>query len=241
MGVALSVRRCLPTLHSASSLSTRACALTSMGQVCRKSTLCPPAVTKIVWCSQVHPSCFRHMMMAPVGSLTLLHVVSSQPIVAAVSMPCAKWCQLFVPYCLCPRHDGLDSAWVHRVALVHRGPSGKGSSCVLAWQAPSDGSPEGFQFRRRHAHSLYAVQTARRLPRFGDLARDGPVLLVELDVGHPLLGFGQPSVLRSTLPRCPCSVRISAQDTRVRDNPLAERLRRRGQCRFERTVRDQNH
>ena len=61
------------TLHSANSLSTVACALTSLGQVCRKSTSCPLAVTKVVRCGHVHPSCLKHMMMAPVGPLTLLH------------------------------------------------------------------------------------------------------------------------------------------------------------------------
>ena len=115
-------------------------------------------------------------------------------------------------------------------------PPVDGTSGVLAWQAPSNRSPEGFQSRQRHAHTPYAVQTARRKPRFGALARDRPILLVELDFGHPLLDFGQPFVLLSALPRRPCSVRINAQGARVRDNPHTERLRRRGQCRFERGV-----
>ena len=50
-GAALSVRRCRRpfSLQSANSLSTVACALTSLGQICRKSTSCPLAVTTVVW------------------------------------------------------------------------------------------------------------------------------------------------------------------------------------------------
>ena len=60
-------------LHSAWSLSTLAFALTSTVHVSRKSTSCPLAVMKVVWCGHVHPSCFKHMMMAPVGPQTLLN------------------------------------------------------------------------------------------------------------------------------------------------------------------------
>ena len=63
--------------------------------------------------------------------------------------------------------------------------------------------PEGFQPRRRHAHAPHAVQAARHEPRLGDLARDCAVLLVELNLGHPLLDLGQPCVLRSALRRRP--------------------------------------
>ena len=101
---------------------------------------------------------------------------------------------------------------------MHSEPPGERSSRVFAWQAPSNRGPEGFQSRRRHAHAPHAVQTDRQEPRFGDLARDRTVLLVELNRGHYLLDFGQPSVLCSALPRCPRSVRINAQDARVRDN-----------------------
>ena len=78
-------------------------------------------------------------------------------------------------------------------------------------------------------------------PRLGDLTCDRTVLLVELNLGHPLLDFGQPYVLRSALPRRPGSISVNAQDASVRDDPHAERLRRGSQCRFKRGIRDQDH
>ena len=106
---------------------------------------------------------------------------------------------------------------------------GERSPRVLAWQSHFYRDPKRFQSRRRHAHAPHAVQTARHEPQIGDLARDRTVFFVELDLGHPLPDFGQPPMLRSALPRRPCSVRVETQGARVRDNPNAERLRRRGQ------------
>ena len=85
--------------------------------------------------------------------------------------------ELLVPHCLCPRHDGLDSAWVYRVALVRREPPGERTSCVLAWQAPSDRSPEGFQSRRRHARTPYVSQSiAQHSPPSRVPGHSGPVV-----------------------------------------------------------------
>ena len=127
--------------------------------------------------------------------------------------------QLFVPDCLRSCHDGLNSARVHRIALMRGQSPGERPSRMFAWQASSNRGPEGLQPRRRHAHAPHAVQAARHEPRLGDLARDRAILLVEIDFGHPLFGFGQPRVLRSALPRRPSSVRVDAQDARVRDDP----------------------
>ena len=63
------------------------------------------------------------------------------------------------------------------------------------------------------------MQPARHETRLGYR----PILPVELDLGHPLLEFGQPPILRSALPDRPCSVRVDAQDARVRDDPHAFR------------------
>ena len=61
------------SFQSAKSLSTLACALTSMGHVSLRSTSCPLAVTKVVCYGHVHPNCLKYMLMAPVRPLTLLH------------------------------------------------------------------------------------------------------------------------------------------------------------------------
>ena len=161
--------------------------------------------------------------MAPVGPLTLLHN-GFRPTSRRYGHQAL--CSSASSSCLCPCHTEFDSARANRVALVHPEPPRERPPGVLAWQAPSNRSPEGFQSRRRHAHRPYAVQTALREPRFGDLARDRPLRPIELDFGHPLLDFGLPSVLRSALRRRPCSVRIGAQDARMQDHPHAERLRR---------------
>ena len=61
------------------------------------------------------------------------------------------------------------------------------------------------------------MQASRHEACLGDLASDRPVFLAELNLGHFLLDFGQPPILRSALPRRPQSVRVDAQDACVRD------------------------
>ena len=74
----------------------------------------------------------------------------------------------------------------------------------------------------RHAHASHAVQPARHETRLGNLARDHPILPAELDFGHPLCDFGQPSVLHLALSRCSFPVSVDAQDACVRDVPYAD-------------------
>ena len=110
---------------------------------------------------------------------------------------------------------------MNRVARVHGQSPRERTTGVFAWQAPSNRCPEDLHSCWRHAHVPHTVQPARHETRLGYLARDRPKLLVELDLEHPLLDFGQPPILRSALPRRPCSVRVDAQDARVRDDPHA--------------------
>ena len=104
--------------------------------------------------------------MAPVGLLTLLHLTASGPPVA-VLIASHELCRCgVVSVCwTCPqsmlrsspRNDGFDSAWVYRVALMHREPPGERPSHVFAREAPSNSGPESLQSRRRHAHAPHAV------------------------------------------------------------------------------------
>ena len=135
------------------------------------------------------------------------------------------WCRLLrhrVQDRLCPCHDGLHPACVCRITLMYRQPPGEGTSRVLSRQASSNRGPESFQPRWRHAHASHTVQGTRHEPCFGDLTCHRPVFLVELNLGHPLLDFGQPRVLRSALPRSPRLIGVNAQDASVRDNRHAK-------------------
>ena len=118
------------SLQSANSLSTVACALTSLGQICRKSTSCPLAVTKVVWCGHVHPNCLRHIMMAPVGPLTLLRL---KALCRAASSSCSSQ--------TASAHATMGSTLhvcVGSHSCIASRQAGERTSRMLAWQASSN-------------------------------------------------------------------------------------------------------
>ena len=108
------------SIDSANSLSTLTCALTSLGDVCRKSTSCPLAVAKVVWCGHV----LTHLLQAHdngasrTTDLAPRRLQAHQSLLSSPSLVQIGIVQLLVPDCLCSRHDGFDSARVDRIALV---------------------------------------------------------------------------------------------------------------------------
>ena len=68
------------------------------------------------------------------------------------------------------------------------------------------------------------MNATRHEARLGDLARDRCILPVELDFGHPLFDFDQPFVHRLALSRCSYTIRVDAQDSRMRNHPHAQRV-----------------
>ena len=105
--------------------------------------------------------------------------------------------QLPIPDCFCPSHDGLDSARVYRVALVRgQSPGERTSSCLSGKHLPTvvlRASVSGMPMHFTPCRPL-GMSTAVAI-----LLVTAPILLAEVNLGHPLLDFGQPSVLRSAL------------------------------------------